>query len=168
MNEAIPKLWRYGIPIYLLGAMSLLVVSDIGSGVTAEYILMQPDGTIFEQRTLLTVSIFNSVQKLWETGSYALAILIGVTSVMWPYIKLILTFLSWMVPFKNIRRREHLLEVIDVLGKWSFVDIFVLLIIMVAFRQTIAVGFGGKLTNNNIAWRSYNFPTKLFPLYSGT
>lgn len=147
-NEAIPKLWRYGVPVYLLGALLLLLASDIGSGVTAEYILIKPDGSIFEQRTLLTVSIFNSVKKLWEADSYALAILIAVTSIMWPYIKLILSLVSWVVPFKNIRRREHFLEVIDALGKWSFVDIFVLLIIMVAFRQTIAVGFGGKLTND--------------------
>jgi uncharacterized paraquat-inducible protein A len=131
-----------------LGALSLLLASDIGSGVTAEYILIKPDGSIFQQRTLLTVSIFNSVKKLWEADSYALAILIAVTSIVWPYIKLILSLVSWVVPFKNIRRREHLLEVIDALGKWSFVDIFVLLIIMVAFRQTIAVGFGGKLTND--------------------
>jgi uncharacterized paraquat-inducible protein A len=51
-----------------------------------------------------------------------------------------------MLPYRSARRRERLLEIVDVLGKRSFIDIFVLLIIMVAFRATIAVGAGGQVS----------------------
>lgn len=111
----------------------------------AEYILFYPDGTVFEQKTLFVASIFTSVNKLWDTGSYALAILIVIASISWPYVKLLLTLAAWMFPNRRPQRSERLLEIIDALGKWSFIDIFVLLIIMVAFRATIKLAQGGEL-----------------------
>ena len=135
---------RYGIPLYLVATLGLLLASHIGSGVAAEYILIQSDGSVFEQEALLQASIFTSVKSLWSTGSYALAILIVFTSIMWPYVKLLLSLFAWMVPFRNGRRRERLIEFIDALGKWSFVDIFVFLIIMVSFRATIQLNAGGE------------------------
>jgi len=141
-NPAIPAFWRYGIVVYLLVIFCILVACDVGSGVSAEYVLLNPDGTIFKQRSLFHVSIFTSVKKLWNTGSYPLAIFIVLTSISWPFVKLGLSLFSWVTPFTNVKRRERLLEVIDMLGKWSFVDIFVLLIIMVAFRSNLELGFG--------------------------
>ena len=145
-NPAIPAFWRYGIVVYLLVIFCILVACDVGSGVSAEYVLLNPDGTIFKQRSLFHVSIFTSVKKLWNTGSYPLAIFIVLTSISWPFVKLGLSLFSWVTPFTNVKRRERLLEVIDMLGKWSFVDIFVLLIIMVAFRSNLELGFGGMST----------------------
>lgn len=137
---------RYGIPIYLLCTLALLLASDIGSGVEANYILRGSDGSVFEERTLLTASIFSSVKELWNSGSYPLALLIVVTSIAWPYLKLIFSMAAWTLPScRSVRCRERFIEVVDALGKWSFVDIFVLLIIMVAFRSTIPLGFGGEI-----------------------
>lgn len=142
-NKEAHSFWsRYGIPIYLLATLGLLLASHIGSGVAAEYILIRPSGEVFEQETLLHASIFTSVKALWSSRSYALAILVVITSIMWPYIKLLLSLCAWMVPYRKPGRRERLLEVVDALGKWSFVDIFVLLIIMVSFRATIQLNAG--------------------------
>lgn len=126
-KEAHSSLWRYGIPVYLLGTLGLLLASHLGSGVAAEYILYYPDGTEFEQETLFVVSIFTSVNKLWATGSYALVILIVIASILWPYVKLLLTLAAWMFPYdsprrrerpyRSPRRRERLFGIIDVLGK---------------------------------------------------
>eukprot|EP00934_Nitzschia_sp_Nitz4_P006129 Nitzschia sp. Nitz4//scaffold1_size375055//84702//86183//NITZ4_000233-RA/size375055-augustus-gene-0.663-mRNA-1//1//CDS//3329540916//6119//frame0 len=132
-NEAHSATLRYGIPLFLLSALILLINADIGSGVSAEYLLYY-NGEIYEHRRLLMVSIFNSVSKLWGNGSYPLAILIAITSVAWPYVKLLLTFYAWMAPYKVPRRRELFIEIIDALDKWSFVDIMVLVEIVVAFR----------------------------------
>lgn len=132
-TEAHSVYLRYGIPLYLVCTLTLLINSDVGSGVTAEYVLIQ-NGEIYEQEHLLKASIFSSIKELWHNGSYPLAILIAVTSVMWPYVKLILTFYSWFMPYRDPRKREFLVEMIDALGKWSFVDIVVLVEIVVAFR----------------------------------
>ena len=134
-NEDVHSVYiRYGVPFYLLCALILLINADIGSGVSAEYILLR-DGVVKEQQALLVASIFTSVKKLWENGSYPLAILVLLTSVIWPYVKLFVSFFVWFSPYERPRRRERLIEIMDVLGKWSFVDIIVLVQIMVAFRS---------------------------------
>jgi hypothetical protein len=131
--DAHPAWLRYSIPLFLLATLVLLLFSDIGSGVSADYVLIQ-DGNVIEERSLFVASIFSSVKELWLNGSYPLAILIAVTSIAWPYLKILLSVYAWVMPYKNPRRRELLIEMIDALGKWSFVDIIVLVEIMVAFR----------------------------------
>jgi len=88
----------------------------------------------------LNVSVLSSVGKLWNAESYPLAIFIAITSIGWPYIKLAIATYCWMMPYRNFRRRELLIEIIDAFGKWSFVDIMVLVEIMVAFRSTVPLG----------------------------
>jgi hypothetical protein len=136
--EAFPKYVRWGIPTYLLATFILLVNADIGSGVSASYYLVE-GGEVIEKRDLVNVSILTSVSKLWNTGSYALAIFVALTSVAWPYVKLLLAAYSWMRTYKVPQRQERFVEIIDALGKWSFVDIMVLVEIMVAFRSTIVL-----------------------------
>lgn len=132
-TEAHPFYIRYGLPLFLVCSLAFLTVAHVGSGVSAEYILLR-DGEIQEQRELLVASIFSSIRELWENGSYPLAILIVLTSVMWPYLNLLMSLYAWFAPYKRPRRWEFMIEVVDGLGKWSFVDIVVLVEIMVAFR----------------------------------
>mmetsp|Transcript_1338 Transcript_1338/g.1866 ORF Transcript_1338/g.1866 Transcript_1338/m.1866 type:complete len:479 (-) Transcript_1338:119-1555(-) len=137
-KEAHPAYIRYGIPLFLLCTFSLLLASDLSSGVSAEARLTI-SGKVISHETLFTVSIFSSVSKLWEAKSYPLAILIFITSICWPYLKLALCIFSWATPAGS-HRRESLIEWLDALGKWSFVDIFVLMVVMVAFRTSVPLG----------------------------
>jgi len=132
---------RYGIPIFIALTFGLILASHIGSGVSAELVFTD-NGIVVDEAVILTVSIFTSVSALWNAKSYALTILVVVTSVSWPYLKLILALFSWFAPIWNPLRREKLIHTLDVLGKWSFVDIFVLLIVTVAFRTTTDQGRG--------------------------
>lgn len=150
-NADIHWCWRYGIPAFLIGTLAFLLVADISSGVTAKTRIIAPDGSIFDESTILTVSIVSSVRELWNIGSYALAIFICITSVMWPYMKLVLSLLAWIVPIVKIEKRERFIEIVDSLDKWSFVDIFVLTIIMVSFNSTIKL-------SNNVALEVVIFP----------
>lgn len=142
-NPEISVYWRRGIPLYFLATLGLLLASDIGSGVSAVTLLKpSEEDTVNEQQenTLLTASIFTAVYELWHTGSYALTIFIVITSVVWPYVKLLLSLYAWMLPFSSAAGRERLITVIDCLGKWSFVDEVVFTEIVVAFRATIPLG----------------------------
>lgn len=138
---------RWGILLFLIGTLVLLLFADFGSGVTADSILVEQtmdDAGVYTNTTvsstpILSVSVVSSVGKLWEAQSYPLAIFIAITSIGWPYLKLLLATVAWTTPYSNVRRRELLIETIDALGKWSFVDIMVLVEIMVAFRSTIVM-----------------------------
>ena len=156
-NEIHPPTVKWGVLLFLIGTFILLVFADFGSGVTAESILMQ-NGEVYERTTILNVSVVSSVGKLWEAESYPLAIFIAITSIGWPYIKLALALVAWVTPYVNHRRREFFIELIDALGKWSFVDIMVLVEIMVAFRSSILLGPGLSLDIVIVAqWGFYGF-----------
>lgn len=143
-NPEIAAWIRWCLPLAIVGTLGLLLASDIGSGVQGVSQLVSTDPTLFPSvtRLLLHASVFTSVARLWDTGSYALAVFICVTSISWPYVKLLLSLYSWIVPFDvtKRRRRERLIEWLDMLGKWSFVDIIVFVTIVVVFRSTINLG----------------------------
>jgi len=132
-NDIHPVHVQYGVPLFLVLTLALLTWAYIGAGISAEYRLLKND-VVEEQQVLLRASIFTSVEELWKNKSYPLALLIVFTSIMWPYVKLFLSLALWFTPYERPRRRELLIEVMDAVGKWSFVDIVVLSQIMVAFR----------------------------------
>ena len=66
----------------------------------------------------------NAVKMMWNSGAWPLAILVTSFSVCWVYIKLALMLLVWLAPLSHVAA-SRLLFVLDVLGKWSFIDLFV-------------------------------------------
>eukprot|EP00537_Pseudo-nitzschia_pungens_P011431 CAMPEP_0172390140 /NCGR_PEP_ID=MMETSP1061-20121228/6857_1 /TAXON_ID=37318 /ORGANISM="Pseudo-nitzschia pungens, Strain cf. pungens" /LENGTH=450 /DNA_ID=CAMNT_0013120431 /DNA_START=116 /DNA_END=1468 /DNA_ORIENTATION=+ len=156
-EDAFSWIIRWGILFFLFSTFVLLLNADIGSGVTADSVLMQ-DGEVQEVNQILNVSVISSVGKLWDAKSYPLAIFIAITSIGWPYIKLAMATFAWVMPYTNPRKRELLIEIIDALGKWSFVDIMVLVEIMVAFRSSVVLAPGLSLEIVIVAqWGFYGF-----------
>ena len=75
-------------------------------------------------------SLPHSVQLMWETKLYAIAILIVVFSITFPLFKTVSLILIWFIRIKPATRYRfiHLLESA---GKWSMFDIFVVILLMV-------------------------------------
>lgn len=138
--------WRYGMVVWLVAALVLLLTSDLGSGVTAltQTVSDERLGISFQsqEQVLLEASVFTSVGELWKAGSKPLAVFVVITSIAWPYVKLLLTFYAWVAPIRHPQRREWLLTGLDLLGKWSFADVVVFTVIVVVFRETINIGAG--------------------------
>jgi hypothetical protein len=80
-----------------------------------------------------------SIFQLWEADAKELAIIIVVFAVIWPYTKQVITMTLWFLPPSGLSasRRGNILLWLDSLGKWSMIDIFILLISMASFRVTI-------------------------------
>ncbi len=161
-NDVHSPFVRWGVLLFLIGTFILLAFADFGSGVTAESIFVE-NGEVYDTTTILNVSVVSSVGKLWEAESYPLAIFIAITSIGWPYIKLGLATIAWVTPYANPRRREFFIEIIDALGKWSFVDIMVLVEIMVAFRASLILAPGFSVDIVIVAqWGFYGFVSSCF------
>ncbi len=81
-------------------------------------------------------SLLHSVQLMWETKLYLIAILIVVFSITFPLFKTVSLILIWFSRIKPVTRHRfiHLLEAA---GKWSMFDIFVVILLMViSTKQT--------------------------------
>jgi paraquat-inducible protein A len=74
-------------------------------------------------------TILSGVIYLWVTGSWPLAVVVFVASVVVPLAKLfVLSYLAWTVQRRSARAREERLKLyrlVELVGRWSMLDVFV-------------------------------------------
>ncbi len=96
-------------------------------------------GQNFDVDGFFEFSMAKSTIEMWNAGAKSLAILIVMFSGVWPYTKQLVTLVVWFLPTKRVSsdRRGKILNWLDALGKWSMVDIFVLLMTLASFRLSV-------------------------------
>ena len=96
-------------------------------------------GLDFNVEGFFEFSVVQSTIEMWQAGAYPLAILIAIFSGVWPYTKQCLSMYIWFSPTKilSCKRRGRILVWLDVLGKWSMVDVFVLVLTLASFALSI-------------------------------
>jgi paraquat-inducible protein A len=82
----------------------------------------------------LNSTIIGGVIYLWEEGSYPVAAVIFIASVMVPTSKIIaLFYLCWAAKNKQLKNRgdyTKLYRIVEIVGRWSMVDVFVVAILV--------------------------------------
>ena len=146
-SETLPMVKNLAIPTYIRFGVPLLIVTNIGFFLSGHLSLgasvdvdAQIGGEVIRIKQLFVFSMAESVLDMWESGAKELAILIALLSGVWPYTKQFTVMYLWFAPSRlvSVRRRESLLLWLDALGKWSFVDIFVLIMSVPSFRVSIS------------------------------
>jgi paraquat-inducible protein A len=78
-------------------------------------------------------TILGGVIELWTSGSWDIAIIVFVASIAVPMIKMLsLALLAWRVQFRHtshLKQRTRLYEMVEVIGQWSMLDIFVVILL---------------------------------------
>ena len=138
-SHNVPPLWRIVIPIILLLNIALFLISNTSVGASVYIVLTVGEDQIHMPNTF-GFSLKNSIQDMWNAKIYPLSILIALFSGFWPYCKLFLMLVAWILPTSIVsnHRRETLLMVLDAMGKWSLIDTHVLVLMAVAFRFHLA------------------------------
>lgn len=84
-------------------------------------------------------TIIAGVILLWSEGSYPVAMVIFIASIMVPTLKMIaIAWLCWDAHGKGERDRErmHLIyEVVEFVGRWSMIDVFVIAVLSALVRM---------------------------------
>ena len=81
-----------------------------------------------------TVSLLSALQQLAQEAEWGLFVLIGVFSVLFPILKLLMLLLVWNFdPSQGDRHRAHL-HWLSVYGKWSMLDVFVVALLVVSVK----------------------------------
>lgn len=121
--------------------------------VIAAYILYIPANTMSIMHTgslfgAQKDTIISGVIYLWNSGSEPLAILIFIASIFVPLAKLlVLTFLAFTVQRQSPWRphqRARLYRLVEVIGPWSMLDIYVLaiLVTLIQFKSLATIDPG--------------------------
>ena len=108
------------IPIMLVLSVLFNVSALIAPFYTAKVFLQAP----------YTFTLPRSVWMMWDHHFYFIALLIFFFSIVFPFLKLTVLFYIWFV-CRNAAKRERLITIVGPLGKWSMLDIFVTIILMV-------------------------------------
>jgi hypothetical protein len=158
-QDRIYPLVRILIPLALLGNFALFLDSNIsvGASVMAELDLGNKEIT---PDPIFKFGLANTVRDMWDAGVYPLSALVAFFSGAWPYIKLTCMFLSWILPTSilTLSRRDNGLIWLDILGKWSLIDAYVMVLMMVAFNFTLAIAPGLKVIVYVVpGWGFYGF-----------
>lgn len=137
-SHDIPCILRWGVPVILLLNIVFFLSGHLSLGATVN-IEAQIAGETFTIEKFFEFSIAQSTVDIWNAGGKELAILIVIFSGIWPYTKILLTLALWfMSPSQvSVNRRGSILFWLDWLAKWSFIDIFILVISIAAFRVSI-------------------------------
>jgi len=137
-SEYVPTSVRYGVPCVILVNIGLFLSGhfNLGGAVSVFINFAGEDITIDR---LFTFSVVRAIIQLWEGGAIELAVMISIFSGIWPYTKQIITLVAWFLPPQklSIERRGSIFIWLDALAKWSSVDIFFLVVFIVAFNIRI-------------------------------
>jgi len=108
------------IPIMLVLSVLFNISALIAPFYTAKVFLKAP----------YTFTLPHSVLLMWDHHFFVIALLIFSFSIVFPFLKLTALFYIWFVS-KNANQRERLITIVGPLGRWSMLDIFVTIILMV-------------------------------------
>ena len=142
--------------------------------VVLAYVLYVPANLlpILESRALLTAesnTIMSGIVLFWESGSWMIATLVFIASIVVPLTKLLaLTWLLVSVQMKSRAKpyqRTQLYRMVEFIGRWSMLDIFVVALtvtlVQVGTLASIEVGpgalaFGAVVVVTMIAARTFD------------
>lgn len=116
---------RLEIYLLLLGSIATLVI-----GLSLPTIEMKE--LIFKKNTF---SILTGIQSLYEEKYYFLAGIIFVFSIIFPIIKLCMLTVVWLAPL-TVRARGACVGYLEVAGKWSMLDVFVVALMIIITRTS--------------------------------
>jgi len=138
-SERIGTGYRYGIPGCCVCIILLFISANVFNG-AAVYASVQL-GPLEPVQTadFFDFTLQNSVHDFWEAKVYFLSILVALLSGAVPYLKLLLIIICWIAPMKR-GWRQFVFNWVDALGKWSLLDSYVLVAMMVAFNFKIFLG----------------------------
>jgi uncharacterized paraquat-inducible protein A len=139
---------KYGFPGILALALVLFIASNATVGASVDLIVTKANGmNLTSLINIYAFSLGSTMREMAQAGVYLLMLLILFCSGVWPYIKVFVLFLCWITSTRRLPpvRREKILYLLDSLGKFSLIDAYVLVLMMVAFRYQLEVENLGQL-----------------------
>uniref|UniRef100_A0A7R9WEW7 Uncharacterized protein n=1 Tax=Pseudictyota dubia TaxID=2749911 RepID=A0A7R9WEW7_9STRA len=138
-SKVIPLALRVLMPLIILGNIAFFLSGHLSKGASVS-IRLHLGGQDLIIEDFFVFSIARSTVDMWKAGAKELAMLILIFSGIWPYTKQLVTLVLWFMPPSrvSVSKRGSIFLWLDILGKWSMIDIFVLLVCLAAFRVSIS------------------------------
>jgi len=143
-HPRLPLVLRFGIVALILACFVLFTDSNLSTELAVVIVEIYAGDKVYTSPPVFAFGLGETVQDMWDAEVYALAVIICFSSGCWPYVKLAGMLYLWVVPpdILPLRTRETGFIWLDILGKWSLVDIFVMIMMTVAFCFVLPLANG--------------------------
>eukprot|EP01046_Picozoa_sp_COSAG06_P013289 COSAG06_NODE_801_length_12195_cov_106.299934_6_plen_1670_part_00 len=131
-SHHVPLSVRLFVPLWLCCNVALFVTGHLTIGATVD-LHAQLAGDSVEVNRVVEFSLGRSLQDMYHAGAIALFYFIGLFSGVWPYTKILVMLYCWVMPM-NAENRGSVLEKMDYAGVWSLIDLYVLVMCLLAFN----------------------------------
>ena len=134
LHPHIHVFWRIFIPLAIFCTIALFVSSNSSTG--ASVFVVFGLGRRIQIPSLFDFGLINSIREMWKAGVYPLSIIVALFSGIWPYTKLVLMLISFILPTSLFKKkwRSSILLILDATGKWSILDSYIMIMMLVAFH----------------------------------
>ena len=125
--------WRIFIPLLIFTILALFFSSKSGYEAII-YLLFKIDRRI--EMTPIDKLELKSIRNIWKEKVYVLCLLEEALSLVWPFIKLFLMIIAFIMPTSiiNKKNRKKFLLILDATGKWGVYELFCLIFLIVSIH----------------------------------
>ena len=117
---------RWGIPLTLVATDAAFIYTNlVGDATSYLDLYVLPERNLGYHTEAFIFYLANTIQLMWENEARFLAFLIGVFSCALPHLKVVSLLAVWFAPLPA-KYTSNVLFILDVISKWSFLDLFVL------------------------------------------
>ena len=144
--------------LFLVAAMILYIPANVLPIMETE--------SIFDSQS---DTIMSGVVFLWTTGSWALAVIVFVASIMVPLLKMLAQLTLLIAVHRGVRKHcydlTRLYRLLELIGRWSMLDIYVLAVLVTLVQLRVfatvtpasgALAFGGVVVLTMLATISFD------------
>jgi hypothetical protein len=138
LDPRIPLFFRLFLPFAIFSTIAIFIC--VCTGVGAYIFAIFNIGRRIQVPSLFDFGLYTS-KDIWTAGSYALSILIAFFSGMWLFLKLLFVLIAFLLPTSILshKRREQILIFLDATGKYSLLDSYVMIMMLVAFHFHVEI-----------------------------
>lgn len=148
-HPAIPAAVRFCLPAWAFINMLFFIHAALFTAGASVQLKLGLFGDTTKPLNLMSFTLASSINDMWNAGTIFLSLAIAILSGAWPYVKNIMLIYAWVAPTTLLgsHKRGFMLEALDALGKWSLIDLYVLIMLCVGFRFYIKSSMNTALTD---------------------
>lgn len=144
------------MPILIVSNISLFLSANASYGGSVFIKILLGGDKYVEMPSMFNFGLINSIRDMWKAKTYVLSLIVLIMSCIWPYSKLVLMLIVWFIPANILKRihRERILRLLDELGKWSLLDSYFMIMMVVSFHfiLTFPIVNEGTIVDPNIVY----------------
>ena len=137
-HPAVPLCVRLALPIVFIVTTVLLVYS-LTLPAFALQLQFTLGGDVTPRVKIVEFSMQRFVDDFWSAGAYGLSIVLVLAAIAYPLVKNFFLLVAWCAPSMLLPRwaRYIIADALDVLGRWSFADVFIVVVVTGILKFTV-------------------------------